>query len=189
VVLRTAEEIFANVGYAGARMEDVAAKVGIRRASLVYYFRDKPALYAAVLDDLFADLLERYEAALSGPGSPRERFLRCLDVWAERVEQRPALLRISLWEIAGAGGVEPVPLASRVRPIVELLAAAVRSGQRDGLIQPDVDPVEFVMSVAGTTAFLGRRSALLDAPVAPAPQPGRLAAELRRWAGRILFVD
>src|SRR5262249_17953307 len=52
-VLRAAEQVFARLGYAGARMEDVAERVGIRRASLVYYYRDKDALYQALLDDLF----------------------------------------------------------------------------------------------------------------------------------------
>ena len=46
-VLRAAEEVFARVGYAGARMEDIADRSGIRRASFVHYYRDKPTLYGA----------------------------------------------------------------------------------------------------------------------------------------------
>src|SRR5580765_5427209 len=49
LALRSAEDVFATLGYAGARMEDVAERVGIRRASLMYYFRDKHALYEALL--------------------------------------------------------------------------------------------------------------------------------------------
>ena len=103
--------MFASVGYAGARMEDVAERVGIRRASLMYYFRDKQALYEALLDDLFGGLLGGYEAALAGPEPLTERYLRCIDVWAARVEERPALLRISMWEMAGA-----TPRRCRSRP-------------------------------------------------------------------------
>jgi TetR/AcrR family transcriptional regulator len=102
LALRSAEDVFATLGYAGARMEDVAERVGIRRASLMYYFRDKQALYEALLDDLFGGLLEGYQAALAGPEPITERYLRCLDVWAARVEERPALLRIAMWEMAGA---------------------------------------------------------------------------------------
>lgn len=189
LVLRAAEEIFAAVGFAGARLDDVADKVGIKRASMAYYFRDKTALYEAVLDDLFSDLVERYATALQGPGPATERMLRCIDVWAERVEERPSLLRITLWEIARATELEPVPLASRVRPIVELLSEGVRQGQREGTIRADVDPVGFVMSVAGTTAFIGLRSALLSPQMADPLPPGGLAAELRTWVARVLFVD
>jgi hypothetical protein len=45
------------------------------------------------------------------------------------------------------------------------------------------------MSVAGTTAFLGLRTALLSASIAPPLAPGRLAAELRAWATRILVKE
>src|SRR5262249_37092644 len=107
--LRAAEEVFARLGYAGARMDDVAELVGIRRASLVRYFRDKPTLYGALLDDLFGDLLGRYEAAMATPGTFVERFLRTTEVWANHVEDRPALLRIVLWEIAAADASEYVP--------------------------------------------------------------------------------
>jgi TetR/AcrR family transcriptional regulator len=187
-VLRAAEAVFAERGYAGARMDDVAERIGIRRASLVYYFRDKRSLYEALLDDLFDGLIGRYEAALAEPGPLTERMLRCIDLWAEQVEERPGLLRITMWELARARPSNPVPLASRVRPIVELLANAVVAGQRAGVYR-NVDPVGFVMSVAGTTAFLGLRTALL-APATPTElAPGVLAAELRSWVGRVLFVD
>ena len=189
LALRSAEDVFATLGFAGARMEDVAERVGIRRASLMYYFRDKQALYEALLDDLFGGLLEGYEAALAGPEPMAERYMRCLDVWAARVEERPALLRIAMWEMAGATPEQAVPLTAHVRPIVECLAEAVRAGQRQGVFRDDVDPVGFVMSVAGTTAFLGLRTALLSASVAPPLEPGRLAAELRAWAARILLKE
>src|SRR4051812_33465065 len=153
LALRSAETVFATLGYAGARMEDVAERVGIRRASLMYYFRDKQALYDALLDDLFGDLLERYDAALAGPDPLKERLLRCIDVWSARIEQRPALLRLSLWEMAGATPDEPGPFARRVRPIVERLADAVREGQRPDGFRTRVEPIGFVRSVAGPTAF------------------------------------
>jgi TetR/AcrR family transcriptional regulator len=188
-VLRAAEEVFANLGYAGARMEDVAERVGIRRASLVYYFRDKQTLYEALLDDLFGELLGRYEAALNGPGPMTDRMLRCIEVWATHVESRPSLLRLTLWEIARAQPSASVPLTSRVQPIVQRLGEAVIQGQREGVFRSEVDPVAFVMSVAGTTAFLGLRTSLLGPAVAPSLEPGRLAAELQSWVARVLFAE
>jgi TetR/AcrR family transcriptional regulator len=187
-VLRAAEEVFAERGYAGARMDDVAERIGIRRASLVYYFRDKRALYEALLDDLFHDLLHRYEAALAGPGPLTDRMLRCIDAWATHIEERPGLLQITLWEIARAHPTKPVPLAPRVQPLVQVLSDAVRAGQREGVFR-DVDPVGFVLSVAGTTAFLRSREVLLSPATTTPVEPGVLAAELRSWVARVLFVD
>ncbi len=59
-ILDAAEAVFAEKGFAAARLEDVAAIVGIRRASIVYYFRDKRDLYEAVLERLFSNLHARF---------------------------------------------------------------------------------------------------------------------------------
>ena len=48
-VLDAGEELFAERGFEATRLEDIAVRVGIRRASLVYYFPDKRRLYDAVL--------------------------------------------------------------------------------------------------------------------------------------------
>ena len=73
--------------------------------------------------------------------------------------------------------------------LVEILSSAVVEGQRTGDFRTDVEPVGFVMSVAGTTAFLGLRTALLNPSVAPPLEAGRLAIELRSWVSRVLFAD
>ena len=54
-ILAAAERHFAEVGFEAARLEDIAADVGIRRAAIFYHFRGKQELYAAVLDGYFAD--------------------------------------------------------------------------------------------------------------------------------------
>ena len=187
-ILLAAQEVFAERGFAGARMDDVAERVGIRRASLVHHFPDKQALYVAALGEMFDGLLEGYRDALAGPGPLSERLLRCLDVWAARVEERPALLPISLWEMARATPTEAVPLATLVQPIVTVLADAVRLGQREGVFRDDVDPVGLIMSVAGTTAFLGLRTNLLGPSIAAPMAPGALRKELRTWFARSLFL-
>src|SRR5262245_49720758 len=127
-ILRAAEAVFAERGYAGARMDDVAERVGIKRASMVYYFRDKRSLYGALLDDLFGDLLHRYKAELAGPGTVAERFLRCVDVWTKQVTDRDGFMRIVLWELARGRSSTAAPLAQRLRPILEALSTAISEG-------------------------------------------------------------
>ncbi len=62
-ILSAAENLFAEKGFAATRLEDVAEVVGIRRASIVYYFRDKHELYGAVLDSLVQGVYLLVEAA------------------------------------------------------------------------------------------------------------------------------
>jgi TetR/AcrR family transcriptional regulator len=186
-ILRAAERVFAERGYAGARMDDVASDVGIRRASMVYYFRDKRSLYVALLEDLFGELLQRHRAVLTGPGTARERILGCLNVWTAAVADRPGLVRIMMWESARVRRVTAAPLAQGLAPILSTIAEAIEAGQHDGSFRP-VDPMRFLMVVTGATAFLTLGMNVLTAETAPLSARD-LHQELEGLVERILFVN
>src|SRR5689334_16248018 len=78
-ILDAGETIFAELGYAAARLEDVAQAVGIRRASIVYYFASKQELYDAVEANLFAALQEQSRRRLEGGGSALQQLQRMFD--------------------------------------------------------------------------------------------------------------
>lgn len=69
-ILEQALALFTDKGYEGASMDDIAAAVGIRKASLYAHYSGKEAIFAAI----FADILTEYEAfidALAAPAAGR----------------------------------------------------------------------------------------------------------------------
>jgi len=159
-ILAAAESVFAEKGFAAARLEDVAAQVEIRRASLVYYFRDKRALYEAVLHDLLGELLVRYQAVVDGSGSMPEKLERITVVWLRYLAERPALSRIVLREAAESSPLSAV-LADGIRPLVKAILDVVVEGQRRKEFDP-VDPIRFILTIAGSTIFYDIFSQLLN---------------------------
>lgn len=63
-ILHVAEDVFSRYGYLGARIDDIAELVGIRRPSLFHHFRNKEALYQAVLKRWAATQADFFEQAL-----------------------------------------------------------------------------------------------------------------------------
>lgn len=189
-ILRAAEQVFAERGYAGARMDEVATKVGIKRASMVYYFRDKRSLYIALLEDVFGALLQLHQRVLAGPGSARERILGSLDVWADAVAERPGVVRILLWEAARVrrGSAAQQPLAAETDPILSTISDAIAAGQREGSFRQAVDPLRFLMIVTGATAFLTLGMRVMTSGAAPL-NATQLRSELRTLVLRLLTDD
>jgi TetR/AcrR family transcriptional regulator len=186
-ILRAAEQVFAERGYAGARMDDVAAEVGIKRASMVYYFRDKRSLYLALLEDLYGELLQSYRPVLESPGSTRERIMGCVDVWARHVAERPGSLRILLWESARVRRASAEPLAAELGPIQRAIGELLDEGRRDGVFRT-LNALRFIMIVTGATAFLTLGMNVLTPETEPISAP-ELQTELRDLVQRILFLD
>jgi len=152
-ILEAAEVVFSEKGYAAARLEDIAERVGIRRASLVYYYKNKAALYGAVLDRVLGDLHARYEQVLRRSVPLPERLHQLVDEWAQYAEERPSLLRILLREMADGLTPHSRSLAERMAPLFQSVGGAIAEAQRAGAVE-QIHPMHLMMIIAGSSAFL-----------------------------------
>lgn len=149
-IVAAAERRFAEQGFEATRLEDVAADVGIRRAAIFYYFRDKLELYNAVLDEVFRGAIE----FLPTSGSVGERLEASLLGWIDYVAQRPSVARLILREAANAqpGGTSS-PLLRAGRAPVETFLALIKKGVASGELTPIADPHRFISLMGATTIF------------------------------------
>jgi TetR/AcrR family transcriptional regulator len=74
-ILDAAEEEFARYGLAGARIDAIAARTGVVKAMIYYYFESKEKLYQAVMQRIGAELDEAFQQ-LTSEQLPVEEALR-----------------------------------------------------------------------------------------------------------------
>jgi len=101
-ILDAAEDLFAEKGYSATSLGDVADRVGIRSPSLYNHFRNKEALYGAVVDRLL-DMFTAPLAELRGSPITRERIYQWLETIVRMHHERPNLARL-LQHSALSGG-------------------------------------------------------------------------------------
>ena len=157
-ILKAALEEFSHEGVAGARIDEIARRAGVNKALLYYYFKDKEGLYAAALDEVFAGLSERVEAALEAVHlSPRERLLGYVRAHFDYIASTPVYPGLVQREFMRFAGKTLSPIASRIverygKPIYEKLGSLVREGIAAGEFRK-VDPEQTVTSLLGIISF------------------------------------
>jgi TetR/AcrR family transcriptional regulator len=154
-ILRAAIREFAREGVAGARTEAIAAAAGVNKALLYYYFKDKEALYDAVLDHVFSGVLHAVRHALSQPLPPRERIILYIKAHFDYIAANPPYHRIVNAEFlrAGRDSSRMARVAHQYfRPIFTSLSALLREGAESGDFH-SVNPVHFVPSMISVIAF------------------------------------
>ena len=153
-ILEAAERLFAARGFDKTRLEDVAEAVGIRRASIVYYFKDKQVVYDEVLARVFGEFRERLEEALETDGPMANRIEAAVSAWVDYVGGRPSFARILLREVADGAHPDRARLLSHIEPFRELVQDFLDRHRDDPLLKrATIDPAHMAATIAGATVF------------------------------------
>src|SRR5271166_3268800 len=134
-ILKAAVGEFAEHGIAGARTDAIARAAHVNKALLYYYFKDKDALYEAVLDHVFGGLQHRVMPVLDSTLPPRQKMLEYLGTYFDYIAANPRFPRVvqGEWVRSGAGTARMQRIAREYfRPIFEKLVGVLRDGIRAG---------------------------------------------------------
>ena len=69
-ICAAALEVFAEKGFAAAKLDDIAKRAGVSKGTLYLYFKDKEQLFRAVVRDAVVPNVDRLRAALIQTGLP-----------------------------------------------------------------------------------------------------------------------
>ncbi len=130
-ILAAAEALFAERGYHGTTLRDVATRVGLRIPSLYNHFASKDALYAAVLERGIGPVVALLSELALAPPAERDDPRRVVEPVMKMLAERPHLPRLVLHEtLAGGEHLTPMlrdwmtPAFARARELVEARGGA-----------------------------------------------------------------
>jgi AcrR family transcriptional regulator len=147
-ILDAATRLFAERGYDGTSMNDVAERVGMRKASLFYHFATKDALYEAVIDRVVASFQEPLEKIYASSGTFSERLDVLTATLVGALAARPHAARLLLREAMDWGPQMRGKMLDRILLVLEAGAAWIRTGQAEGEFA-EADPKQMVLSAIG----------------------------------------
>ena len=149
-ILDAATQEFAEKGFAGARVHAIAAEAGVNIALLYYYFNTKERLYAAVLEQLFADWAQRATAALGGHDTPKQKLIAYTEAYFDFVAEAPHRPRLVQQEMSQLGptAVQSLTALAKqyVRPVHQAVLKVLNVGYEQGQFRR-VSP-DFVHSIS-----------------------------------------
>ncbi len=149
-ILDAAEEVFAEHGFDGARIDAIAAAADYNKSLIFHYFGDKLGLYAAFIrraDQQMSGAQEHIVAMLHEEDtvSNADKFKALLktfiNTYFDYLVKNPRIMRIFNWEMAEGWQTYAKIISQRDREDVDQLAPFLRKAQSAGLLRPDFEPI------------------------------------------------
>jgi AcrR family transcriptional regulator len=174
-ILDAASAEFADHGFAGARVDEIASRAGVNKAMLYYRVGDKQTLYTAVLMRNFDRVSSALGQATTTDGSARERLEGVIRALTRMVQRYPDHPRIVLREIASGAVNLPPEVLARMLEVVDVVRGLLAEGRAAGEFR-DLDPVLAHLTIVGAVVFLNatapiRGRAVELIPEASLPEP------------------
>src|SRR4029079_14611818 len=149
IILDAALEVFSAYGYRGATVDQIAARAGMSKPNLLYYFRRKEDIYVAVLERTLAVWLEPLKL-LDRKGDPLEEISRYIRAKLKLSRDEPKASRLFANEVLHGATLIGKFLSGPLKALVDDKARVIRAWARQGKIAA-VDPYHLIFAIWAMT--------------------------------------
>ena len=154
-ILEVATREFAAQGFAGARVDEIAARMRTTKRMIYYYFGGKEQLYIAVLERSYARIRAVEREVDVDHLDPRAAIRRLAELTFDHHDSHPEFIRlVSIENIHHAEHMrKSKQLASLKNPVIELIERILERGHAAGVFRRDVDPIDVHMMISAFCVF------------------------------------
>ena len=154
-ILDIATAEFADQGYAGARVDEIAARTRTTKRMIYYYFGSQEGLYVAALERAYQGIRSLEQRLDVDHLDPARAMRAVAELTFDHHESHPAFIRlVSIENIHHADHLRTSPmLPGLAAPAVDVLSGILERGRRAGLFREDVDALDVHMLISAFCVF------------------------------------
>jgi AcrR family transcriptional regulator len=154
-LLAVATEVFAEDGYSGARVDEIAERTRTTKRMIYYYFGGKEQLYLAVLEHAYITVREIENTLPVGDLAPLDALRQLAELTYDHHRDHPDFIRlVSIENIHQGEFVRRIQsLPSLSAPMITRLDALLAAGRATGEFRADVDAVDVHLVISAYCVF------------------------------------
>src|SRR5262249_18956698 len=173
-IIEAAARVFAERGFHGATTQDIADVLGIRQASLYYYFPSKEGALELVCLQGVAGFYEVAKAIAAGPGGAADKLARLIKAHLDPPTDPSDFVRVFLNQRPPLPAERRRRIGKWSRGLERVFEDVLKEGVRRGELRADLDTRLAVLGILGMANAVANWYRTEEVAV------GRISAELAR---------
>jgi AcrR family transcriptional regulator len=147
-ILFAAEQEFAEKGFYGARVDQIAKLANINKRMIYEYFGNKEELYKTVLVHVYGRLGERETKLLDQEIDPVDAVKKLIRLHFDFLRDNPTYVSLLLWENLNQGHSFERKGIKEIRdPALQQIRKVIRRGKAEGAFRKEADEDQFLLSL------------------------------------------
>jgi AcrR family transcriptional regulator len=138
LILDAAIRVFADHGYHGSRVGDIAEDAGVAHGLLYHYFSSKEEVLRTIFVENWGDLIARFRAVEESDEPAAQKLEGIAKILLRTWRNDPALVTVMVREVARSEHLQGQVV--EVREAFAILQRVIEEGQASGEFRRDVDP-------------------------------------------------
>jgi len=154
-IIEIATQEFAENGFSGARVDEIAARTKTSKRMIYYYFGGKEGLYIAVLEQAYRNIRSVEGTLDLAQQSPEEALRALVGFTFDYQNAHPEFIRLVMNEniLHGAYLAQSKDIQRLNLAVVSAVGDLLARGQREGVFRSDLDPIDLHMSISALCFF------------------------------------
>ncbi|WP_396192038.1 TetR/AcrR family transcriptional regulator [Flavobacterium sp.] len=153
-ILNVAERLFAEEGFDGTSVRDIAKKANINVAMISYYFGSKEKLLEALVIHRIGTMKLRLENLLQEDSTPIEKIEKLVAYYINQINTNRSIYQILHFELSTKKREINTDAFTEVKKNnLKIMESIVKEGQLQGIFQPNINIALLSPTIIGSLIY------------------------------------
>ncbi len=148
-IIDAAVEVFAEKGFFGAKVSEVAKRADVADGTIYLYFKSKDDILISLFEEKMEGIIGRLTEILDQVEDPRQKMRRYIMEHLELVSQQPHLMQVLTVELRQSARFIKEYRPQGFKKYLEVIGAILEEGQAKGVFRKDLHPGVFRRALFG----------------------------------------
>lgn len=148
-IIDAAVEVFAEKGFFGSRVSEIAEAAGVADGTIYLYFKSKDELLISLFEEKMGEIMRRLQAILAELDDPETKMRRYIIEHLELVAAQPKLMQVLTVELRQSARFIKEYSPKAFARYLAIVGHILEEGQRSGVFRQSLDPSVFRRALFG----------------------------------------